>query len=248
MFSDCQRTLLAGTTGCGAPGGAWLGPALSSIDVAFPVPPKRPCPRRDSHLTTPAGQKMRDVGAGLGQPLLPARAMQWSSSVPAARAPGEAAAGDLPGSPGHSSPGREVRGGAGTRPELSTMRGALPQAPLLSSSDPWRGRTVAFLGTATFCLGAVLPAVTMEPDPSAGGFLSTPARFAPAAPPRSARPGRRAGNTGLGRGGPACCDQHTRDAVRAAPGRPRRAPPLRARGGTRASRAVVPAGGWCRAG
>lgn len=223
------------------------GSAFCSADPAFTAPSAPPIPG-------PGGRVRRwPRRSGDREPLLPARAMQWSSCVPAVRTPGGATAGDLPGSPGHSSPPR--RTGVVLAPARSSAPCGrpLPQAPLCSS-DPWRRRMVAFSGADFLPLrGASLPWRRCDQTRAPRDPCPLSARFAPSYPASlPPRPGRRAGSTGLGRGGPPPpvgvisipglqCRQH-----RAGPAERRSSQPawLRARAG----RAVVPAGGWCRAG
>lgn len=97
---------------------------------------------------------------------------------------------------------------------------------------PVRGGGVLWpFSEPTFCLCVVLPLPTMRPHPSAAGSLSSTARFVPSWP-APLRPRRQEGRKHQAWSGRAAssawCDQHTRNAVRAAPGRPRRVPPLRA--------------------
>ncbi|XP_038000848.1 uncharacterized protein LOC119704136 [Motacilla alba alba] len=152
--------------------------------------------------------------------------MRRSRCVPPLRTPGQATAGDLPGSHGHSSPPRRIRGGVGARSELSTLRGIPARPPRCLA--PIRA---AFPGADFLPLrGVSLPWRRCDQSRAARGPCPLSARFVPSCP-ASLPPPRQEGRKHRAWSGRAAssawCDQHPRAAEQAAPGRPRRASPLR---------------------
>lgn len=110
--------------------------------------------------------------------------------MPAIRTPGESTAGDLPGSPGHSSPAQGDGGGVSARPELSTRHGVPTAAPSLPSSGPWRRCNGGLFRSRLFA------SARCRNDATAG-YLSSCACFVPGRPAALPPPGRREGSTAL---------------------------------------------------